>query len=60
MAAERKLGDACSILPAAPQVGCVWGHHSVGPAAPSNPVANIQCNDKKRKVLSARWLGAHQ
>lgn len=60
VAAERETGDACGILLAEPQVGCVCGHPSVGPAAPSKPVANIQCNDKKSHVLSARWLGAHQ
>lgn len=48
VAAEREPGDACSILPAAPQVGCMCGHPPVGPAAPSIPVANIQCNDKKK------------
>lgn len=56
VAAERETGDAHGILLAAPQVGCVCGHPSVGPAAPSNPVANIQCKDKKKSVFVSKGL----
>lgn len=47
VAAEREAGDACGVLLAAPQVVFVCRHPSVGPAAPSNPVANTQRSDKK-------------
>lgn len=45
MAAEWETGDACGVLLAAPQVVFVCRHSSAGPAARSNPVTNIQCND---------------
>jgi len=49
VAAERETGDACGVVPAAPPLGSVCGHPSVGPAAPSNPVAHTQCEDKNSR-----------
>lgn len=47
VAAEREAGDACGVLLAVPQVVFVCRHPSAGTEAPSNPVANTQCSDKK-------------